>query len=61
MYISDNEPFDREVAKSLKNVDKNVVRRYLAAERGPEPADLRLRARGGRPDPRHDVHARRST
>jgi phosphoribosyl 1,2-cyclic phosphodiesterase len=29
VYISDNEPFDREVAKSLKNVDKHVVDKYL--------------------------------
>jgi phosphoribosyl 1,2-cyclic phosphodiesterase len=33
VYISDNEPFDREVARSLRNVDKNIVNRYLA-ERG---------------------------
>jgi phosphoribosyl 1,2-cyclic phosphodiesterase len=29
VYISDNEPFDREVAKSLKNVDKRVVEKYM--------------------------------
>jgi phosphoribosyl 1,2-cyclic phosphodiesterase len=33
VYISDNEPFDREVAKSLRNVDKHIVDKYLA-ERG---------------------------
>lgn len=33
VYISDNEPFDREVAKSLRNVEKHIVDRYLA-ERG---------------------------
>jgi phosphoribosyl 1,2-cyclic phosphodiesterase len=25
VYISDNEPFDREVAKSLKNVEKSII------------------------------------
>jgi phosphoribosyl 1,2-cyclic phosphodiesterase len=29
VYISDNEPFDREVARSLKNVDKSVVQKYM--------------------------------
>jgi phosphoribosyl 1,2-cyclic phosphodiesterase len=29
VYISDNEPFDREVARSLKNVDKAIVDKYL--------------------------------
>jgi phosphoribosyl 1,2-cyclic phosphodiesterase len=33
VYISDNEPFDREVARSLKNVDKAIVEKYLK-ERG---------------------------
>jgi len=28
VYISDNEPFDRELARSLKNVDKMIVDRY---------------------------------
>jgi phosphoribosyl 1,2-cyclic phosphodiesterase len=28
VYISDNEPFDREVARSMKNVDKVVIDRY---------------------------------
>jgi phosphoribosyl 1,2-cyclic phosphodiesterase len=28
VYISDNEPFDREVAKSLKNVEKAIVELY---------------------------------
>ncbi len=35
VYISDNEPFDREVAKSLKNVDKNVVARYMSVKGDP--------------------------
>jgi phosphoribosyl 1,2-cyclic phosphodiesterase len=36
VYISDNEPFDREVARSLKNVDTSVVNRYLK-HKGPDP------------------------
>jgi len=35
VYISDNEPFDREVAKSLRNVDKHVVQRYLEVRGDP--------------------------
>ena len=35
VYISDNEPFDREVAKSLKNVEKVIVDKYLAAKGDP--------------------------
>jgi phosphoribosyl 1,2-cyclic phosphodiesterase len=35
VYISDNEPFDREVAKSLKNVDKHVVDKYMAQKGDP--------------------------
>jgi phosphoribosyl 1,2-cyclic phosphodiesterase len=35
VYISDNEPFDREVAKSLKNVDKRVVDKYMAQKGDP--------------------------
>ncbi len=35
VYISDNEPFDREVAKSLKNVEKHIVDRYGASEGNP--------------------------
>ena len=35
VYISDNEPFDREVARSLKNVDKMIVARYLAVKGDP--------------------------
>jgi phosphoribosyl 1,2-cyclic phosphodiesterase len=35
VYISDNEPFDREVARSLKNVDKVVVSKYLALKGDP--------------------------
>lgn len=31
VYISDNEPFDREVATSLKNVDSAVVRKFVAS------------------------------
>ena len=29
VYISDNEPFDREVARSIKNVDKKIVAAYM--------------------------------
>jgi phosphoribosyl 1,2-cyclic phosphodiesterase len=35
VYISDNEPFDREVARSLKNVDKTIVSKYLAVKGDP--------------------------
>jgi phosphoribosyl 1,2-cyclic phosphodiesterase len=35
VYISDNEPFDREVARSLKNVDKTIVAKYLAVKGDP--------------------------
>ena len=35
VYISDNEPFDREVAKSLKNVEKNIVKKYAAVKGDP--------------------------
>jgi phosphoribosyl 1,2-cyclic phosphodiesterase len=35
VYISDNEPFDREVARSLKNVDKNVIRKFLEVKGDP--------------------------
>jgi phosphoribosyl 1,2-cyclic phosphodiesterase len=35
VYISDNEPFDREVAKSLRNVDKRIVSRYLQEKSDP--------------------------
>ncbi len=35
VYISDNEPFDREVARSLRNVDKVVVQKYLAVKGDP--------------------------
>jgi ribonuclease BN (tRNA processing enzyme) len=35
VYIADNEPFDREVAKSLRNVDKTIVARYLAHKGDP--------------------------
>lgn len=33
VYISDNEPFDREVARSLRNVEKHVMAAYME-ERG---------------------------
>jgi len=35
VYISDNEPFDREVARSLRNVDKGVVARFLEVRGDP--------------------------
>lgn len=35
VYISDNEPFDREVAKSVKNVDKIVVAKYMEVKGDP--------------------------
>jgi phosphoribosyl 1,2-cyclic phosphodiesterase len=35
VYISDNEPFDREVARSLKNVDTKIVAKYLAVKGDP--------------------------
>ncbi len=35
VYISDNEPFDREVAKSLRNVDKYVVAKYMSQRGDP--------------------------
>ena len=35
VYISDNEPFDREVARSLKNVDKIVVAKYMEVKGDP--------------------------
>jgi phosphoribosyl 1,2-cyclic phosphodiesterase len=35
VYISDNEPFDREVAKSLKNVDKVIVDKFLQVKGDP--------------------------
>lgn len=35
VYISDNEPFDREVAKSLRNVDKHVVDKYMKQKGDP--------------------------
>lgn len=35
VYISDNEPFDREVARSLKNVDKAIVAKYLLVKGDP--------------------------
>ena len=34
-YISDNEPFDREVATSLKNVDASIVRMYSESKADP--------------------------
>lgn len=35
VYISDNEPFDREVAGSLKNVEKVIVEKYLESKGDP--------------------------
>ncbi len=35
VYISDNEPFDREVATSVKNVDSTIVRKYSKSKADP--------------------------
>ena len=35
VYITDNEPFDRTLAKTLKNVDKNIVDLYLQQKGDP--------------------------
>lgn len=35
VYISDNEPFDREVAESLKNVDRHIVELYQRQQGDP--------------------------
>jgi phosphoribosyl 1,2-cyclic phosphodiesterase len=35
VYISDNEPFDREVARSVKNVDKGIVAKYMKEKGDP--------------------------
>ena len=35
VYISDNEPFDRDIAASMRNVDKKIVRRYAATKGDP--------------------------
>lgn len=35
VYISDNEPFDREVARSMKNVDRKIVDRFLESKGDP--------------------------
>lgn len=35
VYISDNEPFDRELARSLKNVDKGIVDLYSKSRGNP--------------------------
>jgi ribonuclease BN (tRNA processing enzyme) len=35
VYITDNEPFDRAIAKTLKNVDKNIVDLYLQQKGDP--------------------------
>jgi phosphoribosyl 1,2-cyclic phosphodiesterase len=35
VYISDNEPFDREIARAMKNVDRKVVARYLEGSGDP--------------------------
>ncbi len=35
VYISDNEPFDRRVAQSLRNVDRQIVERFLRSTGNP--------------------------
>ncbi len=35
VYISDNEPFDRELARSVKNVDRAIVERYNRSRGNP--------------------------
>jgi phosphoribosyl 1,2-cyclic phosphodiesterase len=35
VYISDNEPFDREVARSVKNIEKNVIDKYSEVKGDP--------------------------
>jgi phosphoribosyl 1,2-cyclic phosphodiesterase len=35
VYISDNEPFDRELARSVKNVDKKIVAAYMKVKGDP--------------------------
>lgn len=35
VYISDNEPFDRELAASMRNVDKNIVKKYTKTKGDP--------------------------
>jgi phosphoribosyl 1,2-cyclic phosphodiesterase len=35
VYISDNEPFDREVARSVKNVDKNIIKKFMQVKGDP--------------------------
>jgi phosphoribosyl 1,2-cyclic phosphodiesterase len=35
VYISDNEPFDRQVAQKIKNVDKAIVEKYLQSTSDP--------------------------
>jgi phosphoribosyl 1,2-cyclic phosphodiesterase len=35
VYISDNEPFDRQVAMAIRNVDKTVIDRYSHAKGDP--------------------------
>ncbi|MFN0157876.1 MAG: MBL fold metallo-hydrolase [Bacteroidota bacterium] len=35
VYISDNEPFDREIAKSVNNVDSMIVRKYNKVKGNP--------------------------
>jgi ribonuclease BN (tRNA processing enzyme) len=35
VYITDNEPFDRELAGSMKTVDRVVVNKYLRQEGNP--------------------------
>lgn len=35
VYISDNEPFDREVAQSVKNVDRKIIAEYIKVKGDP--------------------------
>mgnify|MGYP005832992443 CR=1 FL=1 len=35
VYISDNEPFDRKVAQTMRNVDKFIIEKYLRSKGDP--------------------------
>ena len=35
VYMTDNEPFDREIARSVKNVDRNIVDLYMQQKGDP--------------------------
>ena len=35
VYMTDNEPFDREIARSAKNVDRNIVDLYMQQKGDP--------------------------